>query len=344
MAKLDKEELSERVFQAIREGGWNALYLSHVQEHPIRLQMYKGQERFPVRVYIWNLTHGGGAKRPTHEYRIQITPTSLDHFDPEPGGKTLILGWWEEEEVFAAFDYSKHAGPLGRSPSFQIGREALEKAQADGLAPYPKGNKEIALAIRPDFLAEYIKNLEPLHELGESEQTIEVLSEVAENSTDVNEAAIEALNEPRKIAIRAVQIRVRAVTFPKRVLNAYNHACALCQLQLELVEAAHIIPITHPNSIDETHNGLALCTLHHRAYDNSLVTIDESYHILINEAELSRLQAAGRSGGRKMFIDGLKSPIRLPAQIKDRPQVQLIQIANKLRGWTDLAPGQARII
>ena len=59
MAKLDKEELSQRVFQAIKDGGWNALSLSLIQEHPIRFQMYKGQERFVVRVYIWNLTHGG---------------------------------------------------------------------------------------------------------------------------------------------------------------------------------------------------------------------------------------------------------------------------------------------
>lgn len=146
--RLTKEELFGKVVGAIRDSGWGLLYLSNPSEHPLRLQVYRGTGTYRVRIYIWNLTHGGGRRRPTGEYRIQIT--GVDQIEPELGGTTLILGWWSVESVFAAFDYHKHSGPLGASPSFQIAETALHQAAEHGFAPYNKGNKEIAIAVRPD--------------------------------------------------------------------------------------------------------------------------------------------------------------------------------------------------
>ena len=342
MTRLDKEDLFTRATQAIKESGWNILYLSPFQEHPLRFQMYQGQESITIRLYIWNLTHGGGARRPTDEYRIQVT--GITRFEPEAQGKTIILGWWEDAGVFAAFDYSKHAGPLGSSPSFQISRKALEQALVNGLALHPKGNDEIAIAIRPDFLAEYIKNLKPLHEFGEYQQATEILETISEDPFALNEEVIEGLPEPRRIAIQAVKIRIRATSFQRRVLSSYDYTCAMCGLQLELIEAAHIIPITHSESRDEVYNGLALCVLHHNAYDKTLLTIDESYHLLINETELERLEHLGRNGGQEMFIDNLRSPIKLPTQIAERPNQGFVKRANEIRGWQYLEPGQIRVI
>jgi len=65
-------------------------------------------------VYVWHLTHGGGKARPKNEYRIQIT--GVDHFEPLHGGKTLILGWWKDAEVFAGFDVRKHLGTWKLNP------------------------------------------------------------------------------------------------------------------------------------------------------------------------------------------------------------------------------------
>lgn len=137
------------------------MLLSGANEHPFRFEMVKGQVTQIVRAYIWNMSHGGGAKRPPNEYRIQITKVS--QFKPEPAGVTLILGWSDAFGVFSAFDISHHARPLGASPSIQIGGGTLSQAGQDGVAAQEKGNHEVAVAIRPDRLATYIVHKDQAH-------------------------------------------------------------------------------------------------------------------------------------------------------------------------------------
>src|ERR1700733_7971807 len=104
MVRLAKPELLEDGF---RSGSWNILYLSEPGVHPARYRIYLGERGFAVRIYIWNISHGGGPRNP-EEYRIQITGLGADRFTPEIGGKTLILGWWPNDEIFAGFDYRRH--------------------------------------------------------------------------------------------------------------------------------------------------------------------------------------------------------------------------------------------
>src|SRR5579863_362724 len=108
MPERDKKRLYALVVQAIKESGWDVLYLPESLDHAMRLRAYRADQQFSLRIYIWNLTHGGGARRPTSEYRIQIT--GVDAILTEPGAKTLLLGWWEPGQVFAAFDATKHTG------------------------------------------------------------------------------------------------------------------------------------------------------------------------------------------------------------------------------------------
>ena len=83
------------------------------------------------------------------------------------------------------------------------------------------------------------------------------------------------------------------------MLIAYSYRCAFCGVQLNLTDAAHIVPVSHGADVDKTYNGLALCALHHRAYDQSLVTVWEDYTVRISETEEMRLRAIprGRYGG-----------------------------------------------
>mgnify|MGYP001616536573 CR=1 FL=1 len=60
----------------------------------------------------------------------------------------------------------------------------------------------------------------------------------------------------------------------------------MCGIQLELVEAAHIIPHSHEKGTDEIGNGISLCALHHAAYDRSLIFFDEEFNVLINDKKM----------------------------------------------------------
>lgn len=325
-----KNDLLELIIQSIRDDGWNILYLSDPKFHPFRFKIYKDDESHNIRVYIWNLTHGGGVNRPKDEYRIQIT--GVEQFEAELNGKTIILGWWQEGEVFAGFDYNMHTAALGASPSIQLREPALRKAHIKGVAPWVKDNQEIAIAFRPDFMVEYIKNLESLHSFGESEEDLEILEEVTENPDEVNDAEISGVTTQRQIAIISVKKKIRDNSFKSRVLTSYSNRCAFCGIQLKLVDAAHILPVQH-NGSDETSNGISLCVLHHRAYDRNLVTFNNKYQIIHSEVSFNRLAEIGLDGGAEKFIDDLRAVIYLPPAINDRPHVEYINAANSLRGW-----------
>ena len=338
MPRLQKPQLLKVIEQAILDSDWSLLHLSGTSEHPARYQVFKDDRSYRVRIYVWNLTHGGGAARPANEYRIQITglpePTGSQEFIPETGGKTLILGWWDQIGVFAGFDYNFHKGPLGRSPSIQIRQDALERAHINGFAPHNRGNGELAIAFRPDFITGYIENLEALHSAGASAAEIEVLQELGEDPGSVSDSEInEEIPKERQYAIIRTKRALRESNFRDRILTAYGHRCAMCGLQLKLLDAAHILPVEHPDSNDQTCNGVCLCTLHHRAYDRGLVTFDVQFKTHLDEVQVQDLKDAGHDGGLDEFRGMLRPLLILPPDKKDRPKGDFITAVNIMRGW-----------
>ena len=75
----------------------------------------------------------------------------------------------------------------------------------------------------------------------------------------------------------------------------------MCGVQLGLLDAAHVIPVEHPDGTDEACNGVALCALHHRAYDRGLVSFDEKYRIRFSKTRVEDLKAGGYHGGAEAF-------------------------------------------
>lgn len=341
---LSKRDLFDRVVEAIRASGWSVMFLPTPVDPSIRLRIYNGSESYNVRVYIWNVTHGGGSRRPAWEYRIQNT--GVNEFATEPDFKTLILGWYAPQAVFAGYDYNKHAGPHGSSPSYQVSQEALESAAANLFAPYNKGNGEIVIAFRPDFMVEYIRQLDQLHSFGESQASIEALDALSRSpESTVDETLIPELTEPRRIALRSVRQKVRDARFRDGVLRAYGFRCAVCGVQLDLVEAAHIVPVADSRSVDHPRNGLALCVLHHKAYDNALITLADTLRIALNRDEIERLQQIGLSNGQEYFLGTIKqSPIIIPTNKSEQPDVDMLHIGNELRGWPSLTSESVTIL
>lgn len=283
-------------------------------------------------VYIWNMTHGGGLARPAHEYRIQIT--GVPRFEDRAGEQTLILGWSEDFEVFAGFDHRHHADPLGASPSIQISRDALRAAQTRGFAANEKGNGETAIAFRPDFAATYVEHLPALHATGAVPAEAAILDKISEDPEAVAESDIAAAVAPaRRMEIVETRRAARDVQFRRKVLNAYGHRCAMCGVQLRLLDAAHVLPVGQPGSTDETNNGVALCALHHRAYDRALVAFDTAYAIHVSDEQVADLAALSLAGGLRQFQAALKPNLLLPPNPRDHPRSALIVLANEARGW-----------
>src|SRR3990170_726237 len=96
------------------------------------------------------------------------------------------------------------------------------------------------------------------------------------------------------------QRRVHQQSFRERVLQAYQTQCAICRLRHEeLLEAAHILPDGHPRGGPIVPNGLALCKLHHAAFDRNILGITPALRVEV------RLDILGEADG-PMLRHGLQ--------------------------------------
>ena len=86
----------------------------------------------------------------------------------------------------------------------------------------------------------------------------------------------------RGYEIAHVRRRLHQDRFRAAVLSAYDESCTICRLRrVTLIDAAHIIPDRERLGEAMVPNGLALCKLHHAAFDANLLGIspDMSVHI-----------------------------------------------------------------
>lgn len=326
---LNNRQLINRVVEAIRESGWNVYRVGLSEQKPFSIFIYKDTDLFELNIYIWNLTHGGKT-RSSHEYRIQIKERNGLH--KKPGAINLLLGWHESLGVFAGFDFNSHINAR-YSASVQIQLQTLGNAADKGIDLQDRSNGEVAVAFRPDFFMEYAKNLSTFHDARLGANEIKLLQQAMSLENLVAEIGQQIPQERQKV-LREINRSVRDSSFRRRVLSVYNYTCAFCGVQLNLVDAAHILPVSIQGSTDETHNGIALCALHHRAYDASLITFDESYRIKYNKTQVNDLIEVKRTGGLQGFLEMLRPMILTPSQ--DHPKPDVIREANSIRGWENV--------
>ena len=126
----------------------------------------------------------------------------------------------------------------------------------------------------------------------------------------------------RRYATVEVKRRLHQNEFRERVLRAYRHQCALCRLRHEeLLDAAHIIPDSEPGGAAKVSNGLALCRLHHAAFDRFFLGIRKDYVIEVRPDVL--VESDGPT--LRHSIQGLHGRrIILPRNRVERPSVQLL--------------------
>ena len=323
MNLLSKSELLARILSAIKESGWS--YKVIEANHPFLIKVSHHERSIVTRIYIWNITHGGGRARAPDEYRIQIT--GVDRIEVGPKFKTLLLGWDERYKVFAGYNAFRYTA-FGASPSLQIKEGYLKEAAEGGIAVQPKemyGKNdvtEVAVAIRYDMLIQYMLNLEEYHKPFLTGNETKLLAKASLGA--VKEPDLNILPEERRRVVRELNQAVRNANFRKVVLYAYDARCAVCGMQLGIVQASHIVPVSEGGT-DEPCNGIALCPNHHEAMDNGLLLIGPNYRIIVNQLKLKELEQAHLGAG----VDYLKAfdgkEIFLPQKDILKPKKEYLQ-------------------
>jgi putative restriction endonuclease len=126
----------------------------------------------------------------------------------------------------------------------------------------------------------------------------------------------------RRYAEHVVRTRLHQPIFRDRVLLAYDRQCALCRLRhTPILDAAHIRRDAQGGE-PIVPNGIAMCALHHRAFDANLLGIDPRHRIEI------RGDVLGEPDGPTLTyaLQGLHGEVlSLPRRRAERPRGDLLE-------------------
>lgn len=281
-------------------------------------------------VLIKNIHESGEGRGNQDECRIQVSKSR--NFDEAlSSNKTvLVLGYFADERVFTAWnpylmkDRFNERQTISLYSRFSIQKEASEEK----ISSYSDTNNQSIVSFKPEYLGLYLENIAQVHLLDNTE-----LIQLVKTSDELNIQNIDGSFDSSKGELTITHSRnKRDPNFRKKVYDAYDNKCAMCGMQLELIEAAHIIPHSHEKGTDEVDNGVALCSLHHTAYDRSLIYFDNEFNILMNETKVEYLEKIGLDSGLRKFEKLSFDTLIIPENQSMRPYANNISIANKIRG------------
>ena len=176
--------------------------------------------------------------------------------------------------------------------------------------------------LRQTLISTYFSNIRR-----EIEQIIEehrILSQeyVAEDIEEYSQHLIQVAQHPfsmyREVESMQTEIPIRSAGFRRAIMKIYKHACAVCELNIRalreesvtdtaesVTDAAHIIPFSVSHN-DDIRNGISLCKSHHWAFDTGLISISETYQVIVSPF----ISEQGPTGG---ILEELRDkPIKKP--------------------------------
>jgi putative restriction endonuclease len=141
---------------------------------------------------------------------------------------------------------------------------------------------------------------------------------------DTTPAGLVSSEDVRRYATREALVRLHQHRFRAAVLQAYRTRCAVCRLrEATLLQAAHIIDDRNPWGNATVINGIALCAIHHLAYDRNLMGIDPDGVVHIAERLLKEIDGPMLQNGLQGFHG---APIVQPRRVEDRPDPQRLEL------------------
>lgn len=120
--------------------------------------------------------------------------------------------------------------------------------------------------------------------------------------------------------------RLHQPIFRATVMRAYGTRCAVCSLgHSQLLDAAHIVPDREEAGVAAVRNGLAMCKIHHAAFDAHILGIRPDHVVEIRADLLEEIDGP-------MLRHGLQDVHRrklrvLPIVRNERPDASLLQVA-----------------
>ena len=325
MPFLSTGELLQAVIDACRHRTEAVFYVRG--RNPFSMSV-DGRE---ITLFIANVSHA--RRSDPDEFRIQCPGDLPDRLAAQraAGDLICILGYNADTDTFSAWDPERFVQRSRVTQRFSLYTRLSnhQRARTDGFSVYRDASHQNVLSFRSEFMDLYVGNTEVMHQA-----TDRALQNLVSAHRDTRSGV--ASRKLVAVAKRRIEIThhqyARSPQFREAVREAYQNRCAMCGVQLELIEAAHLVPHNHPKGLDTVSNGIALCALHHRSLDTGLIYLDADYNILINSVRRKYLVRMQRIAGFQQFRRQLSDTIDLPHEPSDYPVRENIELGNELRG------------
>lgn len=140
-------------------------------------------------------------------------------------------------------------------------------------------------------------------------------------------------DKEKKVVKVTRESALRTRGFRQAIIEAYDYKCAFCGMKIYSpdtlsweVEAAHIVPHSSMGK-DDVLNGLALCHLHHWAFDAGWFTLQDDYIIKVSQKANFIPSDYGRMGEYEFIriLSSKSSEILLPKSKEIYPHQNSIQ-------------------
>jgi putative restriction endonuclease len=145
---------------------------------------------------------------------------------------------------------------------------------------------------------------------------------VADQLGSITPGSLEDMDpeDPMKAYVtREVKHRLHQRRFRYLVLDAYKEQCAICRFRhAALLDAAHILPDRDERGNPQVPNGLALCRIHHGAYDVGIVGIDPDYLVHVRRDVLDEIDGPMLRHGLQELHGARLTVPRSPAKKPNR--------------------------
>lgn len=145
----------------------------------------------------------------------------------------------------------------------------------------------------------------------------------------------------RRYNLRETKARLHQPVFRSMVMAAYETRCTICELRHSaLLDAAHIVDDSAEGGIAAVRNGMAMCKIHHAAYDAGILGVRPDLTIEIREDILEEIDGPILEHGLKR-LHGERLRV-VPRHRLDRPDPQLLETHFE-RFRTAPIPGRPRL-
>lgn len=212
----------------------------------------------------------------------------------------------------------------------RLGADGLMRYKWDGDNPEKYTNRGLRAAMKSRAPLVWFwgvaqglyKPIYPVYILAEEWQQQQFVV-VTDGLQNIEATGLDIDEVSRGYVLRETRRRLHQPVFRSLVMRAYETRCAICSIRhSSLLDAAHIVPDADDEGVAAVRNGLALCKIHHAAYDSGIIGVSADYKIGVREDILREVDGPMLEIGLKGIHGDSLSVV--PSSKKERPDRDLL--------------------